>query len=306
MIDYLSHFIEIAKLTSTSSTAVITHMKSIFARHGIPYCMMPDNGPQFSADTFSSFAKEYGLTHYTSSPRYPQANGEVERGVRTVKTLLKKAEENSKDPYLALLAYHNTPISCRYSPAQLTMCRTLRSTLPLAIERLKPKFFKKPEEKIKLKMKSDFDIRHRAQTLPVLNTGDTVWLPNENTEASVKEKMGPRAYTVATLKGILQRNRSHIRAMPQMELTEDNLDTSSSDKNNEEDSLKSNQKDATNPYEDPKSNPDSSPVATTVYHETFADFAVFRATAKVLCLIISITGIILRSIMSNHECFMTK
>ena len=123
--------------------------------------------------------------------------------------------------------------------------------------------FQEREEKMKLKMKSDFDTRHRAQTLPVLSTGDTVLLPNENTEASVMEKVGPRAYKVATPKGILQRNRSQIRAMPQMELTEDNLDTSSSDKNNEEGSSKSNQKeDATNPYEEPKSNPDSSPVAT--------------------------------------------
>ena len=117
MIDYFSYFIEVAKLTSTSSTAVITRMKSIFARHGIPYCVMSDNGPQFSADTFSSFAKEYGFTHYTNSPRYPQANCEVERGIRTVKTLLKKAEENSEDPYLALLAYRNTPLSCGYSTA---------------------------------------------------------------------------------------------------------------------------------------------------------------------------------------------
>ena len=196
-----------------------------------------------------------GFTHYTSSPWYPQANGEVERGVRTVKTLLKKAEENSEDPYLVLLAYRNTPLSCGYSPAQLTMCHTLRSTLPSTIEQLNPKLpdmtvFQEREEKMKLKMKSDFDTRHRAQMLPVLNTGDTVWLPNENTEASVMEKVGPRAYTVATLKGILQRNRSQIRAMPQIELTEDNLDTSASDTNNEEDSLKSSQKeDATNPYE---------------------------------------------------------
>ena len=79
----------------------VTQMKSIFARHGIPCCIMSDNDPQFSADTFSSFAKEYGFTQYSSSPRYPQANGEIERGVRTVKTSLKKTEENSEDPYLA-------------------------------------------------------------------------------------------------------------------------------------------------------------------------------------------------------------
>ena len=139
VIDYFSRFIEIAKLTNTSATAVITQMKYIFARHGIPCCVMSDNGPQFSADVFSSFAKDYGFTHYTSSSRFPQANGEVERGVRTVKTLLKKAEENSEDPYLALLEYRNTPLACGYSPAQLTMCRNLRSTLPMTCEQLNPK-----------------------------------------------------------------------------------------------------------------------------------------------------------------------
>ena len=77
------------------------------------------------------------------------------------------------------------------------------------------------------------------------------------------EKVGPRAYTVATPKGTLQRNRSQIRAMSQMEQTEDNLDTSSKDTNTEEDSSKSNQnEDATNPNEETKTNPDSPPVAT--------------------------------------------
>ena len=91
--DYFSHFIEITKLTSTSTTAVITQMKSIFARHGISCSVMSNNGPQFSADMFSSFAKEYGFTHYTSNPRFPQANSDVERGVRTVKTLLKNTRK---------------------------------------------------------------------------------------------------------------------------------------------------------------------------------------------------------------------
>ena len=53
--------------------------------------------------------------------------------------------------------------------------------------------FQEREEKMKLEMKCDFDTRHRAQTLPPLNTGDTVWLPNENTDASVLKKVGPDA-----------------------------------------------------------------------------------------------------------------
>ena len=85
MIDYFSRYIGIAKLSSTSSNAVITHLKSIFARHGIPQYVMSDNGPQFSADVFSTFSNDYGFTHITKSPQFPQSNGEAERAVKTVK-----------------------------------------------------------------------------------------------------------------------------------------------------------------------------------------------------------------------------
>ena len=116
---------------------------------------------------------------------------------------------------------------------------------------------------MKLKMKSDFDTIHKVHMLPVISTTDTVWLPNENTETLVIEKVGPREHTVATFKGTLQRNRSQIRAMPQMELTEDNFDTSSSDKNVKEDSSKSSPNEDANPNKETKTNLDSPPVTTT-------------------------------------------
>jgi transposase InsO family protein len=116
VVDYYSRYIEIAKLSSTTSANVINHIKSIFSRHGIPESVMSDNGPQFSAQIFKDFADSYGFRHITSSPHYPQSNGEAERAVQTVKNLLKK----SKDPYLGLLSLPYNSNCRRIQPFRAT------------------------------------------------------------------------------------------------------------------------------------------------------------------------------------------
>ena len=76
-----------------SSRKVITHMKSMFARHGIPELVLSDNGPQYASEEFRRFAAEYGFTHVTSSPHYHRANGAAEKGVKTVKRMLMKESD---------------------------------------------------------------------------------------------------------------------------------------------------------------------------------------------------------------------
>ena len=92
----------------------------------IPEKVISVNGPQFSSRKFSQFANKYCFEHVTSSPYFPQSNGEAERVVQTIKRLLQKAE----DPYLALLAYQNTPLHLGYSPAQLLMSRRFQTSVP--------------------------------------------------------------------------------------------------------------------------------------------------------------------------------
>ena len=150
VIDYYSRYIEIARLSTATSSDVITHMKSIFARHGVPESLISNNGPQYAAEVFTSFAKEYGFRHVTSSPRYPQGNGATERAVRTVKNLLVKSE----DPYIALISYRSTPLENGYSPAELLMGRKLRTIIPMIPEQLLPSIPPKPvvrEKEIKIK-----------------------------------------------------------------------------------------------------------------------------------------------------------
>ncbi|KAK7884427.1 hypothetical protein WMY93_027550 [Mugilogobius chulae] len=208
----LMRFIEVAKLTSTTSAAVIEHMKSIFARHGIPAEVRSDNGPQFSSELFKTFATEWSFVHTTSSPRFPQSNGEAERAVRTVKSLLQK----ESDPYLALMAYRATPLSNSHSPAELLMGRKLRTTVPILPSCLKPGWtditmLREKERRERKKQWRWFNNRHRAHDLTRLNPGDQVWITDMKEEGTVSGRADtPRSYLVQTPKGLLRRNRSHL------------------------------------------------------------------------------------------------
>ena len=66
VIDYRSRFIEVECLSSTTSSEVIIQMKKMFARHGIPQCMITDNGPQYSS---SEFAYKLGHGTHNQQPR---------------------------------------------------------------------------------------------------------------------------------------------------------------------------------------------------------------------------------------------
>ncbi|KAL6490042.1 hypothetical protein MHYP_G00003870 [Metynnis hypsauchen] len=134
IVDYFSRYIEVAELKTTSSEVTVRAIKEAFARHGIPDEVVSDNGPQFVSDTFRNFAHEFKFIHTTSSPHYPQANGEAERAVRTLKGLWKKERDYSK----ALLAYRATPLEHGFSPSQLLMGRRLRTTLPQPPGNLSP------------------------------------------------------------------------------------------------------------------------------------------------------------------------
>ena len=79
VVDYFSRYIEILKLSTTSSASIITALKTMFSRQGIPDVLVTDNGPQYASQEFREFSTSYNFNHQTSSPYHPQGNGEVER-----------------------------------------------------------------------------------------------------------------------------------------------------------------------------------------------------------------------------------
>ena len=193
VVDYYSRYIETALLTSSTSHAIINHLKSMFARLGMPEEVFSDNGPQFASEAFASFADEYKFRHTTSSPHFPQANGEAKRAVETVKALFKKCN----DPYLALLSYRSTPLPNGHSPAELLMARKLRTNVPIVQKELIPKLpdLTSLSEWEQEKLKQSFDKNHKAHHLPHLSPGTEVWIPDQKQFGSVISSPSHRSYT---------------------------------------------------------------------------------------------------------------
>ena len=212
VVDYFSRYVEIALLSPTRSEDVVVHLKSMFSRHGVCNYLKSDNGPQFQGSHFKNFAAEYGFQHITSSPKFPQSNGEAERAVQTVKHLLTKAS----DPYLALLAYRATPLQNGYSPAELLMGRRLRTTVPALPTLLNPALpdYNTLEAKEREKRMNDarsFDKRHGARNLEPLVPGEDVWITDARVQGTVVSTHNtPRSYLVQVPQGTLRRNRHHL------------------------------------------------------------------------------------------------
>lgn len=208
IVDYMSNYPEVDLLSGTKSLEVIKHIKSMFARHGIPEVMVTDNGPQFSCAEFKNFAAVYEFHHETSSPLYPQSNGQAEKAVQIVKRLVKKSVERQEDPYLALLAYRSSPLECGLSPAELLMGRKLNTRLPSAHHVLQPST-SNPVKRDQCRF-----YNRGAKRLSPLSPGDTIRMRAEGRwehKARVLDEPTPRSYRVQTEFGqTYRRNRRDL------------------------------------------------------------------------------------------------
>ncbi|XP_064646193.1 uncharacterized protein K02A2.6-like [Lineus longissimus] len=230
IVDAYSGYFEIALLDDTTSETIIKHCKSIFARHGIPDEFFTDNGSNLVSRNFQAFAKAWEFKLVTSSPRFPQSNGLVEKAVQTVKKILKRSFSTGEDPYLGLLAYRSTPREADIaSPAKLLMGRNLRTRLPTATSQLLPVDAVKVQQQIQTRRdtaKAFFDGKSRA--LKPLNPGDNVMITSPDKQGSPgiveQQTSDPISYLVRTRNNTLRRNRRHLRQVPRGSIQENDLE----------------------------------------------------------------------------------
>ncbi|XP_055861369.1 uncharacterized protein LOC106067741 [Biomphalaria glabrata] len=244
VVDYFSKYPEIKRLENKTAECVIRAMKGIFARHGIPEEIVSDNMP-FNSYQYREFASEWGFKITTSSPRYPQSNGQSEVYVGIVKQIFNKAYKSGKDPYLAMLEYRNTPISgLLYSPSQLLMSRRLRDIIPTDPKLLKPSVAENAETLLNERQrKSKVKYDSKARLPKDYSVGEKVRVRLGQTwqkAVVIKKHPSPRSYIIKTNDGKTYRRNQRFLNKSYEEDISGYYDT---DEDNEQQTVRTNKTD---------------------------------------------------------------
>lgn len=186
VVDYFSRYYEYDILTTTTADKVIDSMETIFSRHGLPVTCKSDNGPQFKSEQFRQYCEENGITHVKTTPKYAQANGEVERQNASLMKRIRIAHSDGLDWKKELRKYvtvyrgiaHTTTGK---SPAELLFNRKIRGKLPELIETHTDQELCDRDTEQKAKSKIYADMRRGARQSEV-TVGDTVLLRQDKAD----------------------------------------------------------------------------------------------------------------------------
>nr|MCH9717641.1 DDE-type integrase/transposase/recombinase [Gammaproteobacteria bacterium] len=134
LMDAHSKWLEVRLLNSTTSSSIISSLRSIFSQFGLPSLIVTDNGRNFTSTEFEQFCRHNGIKHLLSSPYHPSSNGLAERGVQIFKREMLKLKEGTLHDRISHVLFYNhiTPqTTTGLSPSQLLQNRNLRSRLDL-------------------------------------------------------------------------------------------------------------------------------------------------------------------------------
>ena len=206
VIDEFSRFPEVEILHSTTANAVIPKLDGIFSRQGIPKVVKSENGPPFNSNEFANFANFLGFELRKVTPYWPQANGEVERFMRTLEKAIRTAhleQKNWKQEMNAFLRhYRATPLSTTdMSPSEALDGRKLQTLLPQHTEVNQSDVYNSIYEKDsgkKRKMKEYVDQRQHSKTSQI-KVGDIVLIRQPKTN-KLSTPFNPHPYKVVARK----------------------------------------------------------------------------------------------------------
>ena len=203
IIDYYSRLFE-ASFLSTKTEKVISFLERTFALYGYLEMLRSDNGPQFISQEFDSFLAQCGIKWISTTPLWPQANGQVERLNRTILKVLRIAKSEGKDLESAMMefamAYKATPHAATgMTPFSLMFGREMRTKLPMVSNCVKGTDEEASDAdalyKYQMKEYADKNARHSS-----ISQGDSVVVRREN-RGKLDTAYNPEPYQVVDIQG---------------------------------------------------------------------------------------------------------
>ena len=179
VIDDYSRFPEVEIGHSTSAKVVLPKLDRVFAAYGVPQVIKSDNGLPFNGHEFAQFADYLGFKHRRVTPLWPEANGEVERFMKTFGKVLRTTSNGKQQMYQFLRNYRATPhCIAGVAPATALFGRLIRIKLPCPVavpceSNFKPARLRERDAHQKLKMKTLAESRRPIKDSDI-QVGDTV------------------------------------------------------------------------------------------------------------------------------------
>ena len=124
--------------------------------------------------------------------------------------------QSSTTCYYLMTESSFTPLNNGYSPAELIMCRKLRTkipTLPTPLSPSTPSFpeLERKESIQKQKQRMTYNNRHAAKEVSPLQKGKTVYIKDMKKSGTVIDNHhNPRSFIIQTDSGVIRRNRTHL------------------------------------------------------------------------------------------------
>nr|AAK38382.1 hypothetical protein [Arabidopsis thaliana] len=113
--DYSTKWIEAKAFQQVTEKQVEDFLwENIVCQHGIPYEIITDNGTNLTSRKIKAFCDKWKIRLTTSTPHYPQGNGQAEAANKAILSNIKKILDSKKSMWSDVLhgvlwAYRTTP-----------------------------------------------------------------------------------------------------------------------------------------------------------------------------------------------------
>uniref|UniRef100_A0A2N9FUY0 Uncharacterized protein n=1 Tax=Fagus sylvatica TaxID=28930 RepID=A0A2N9FUY0_FAGSY len=161
-IDYFTKWVEAEPLAIISEKNVKSFVwKAVICRFGIPRVLIFDNGKQFDNGPFREMCSQLNIKNHYSSPRHPQANGQVEVTNRTLLKQIKTRLEGAKSMWVeklpsVLWAYRTTVRTpTKETPFKLTFGTEVVIPVEIGLTTFRTTFHREEENEGQLRLNLD-------------------------------------------------------------------------------------------------------------------------------------------------------